>query len=236
MSEFKNQGPWFRQYHKEYPKWSDLYNERYGGKHKLYKFETEELAELLRISFPLYHNCAIAQTPIKAGKLLSFITESFENEIGELQLKEVKNIIKSNYKKNDVIDVEQSFNIFKLLLQKHFDLDPNQSDICTRQILAVFGNKVGYTFESLSKPGIQIADEYISDSSYDSDEYSSSDYSGSDRSSVYSDESECSCRSSECCSVCESVSEDGSYDSEDISEGSEDESDSENDSGSEYDD
>ena len=46
MSEFKNQGPWFRQYHKEYPKWSDLYNERYGGRHRLYKFETEELADL----------------------------------------------------------------------------------------------------------------------------------------------------------------------------------------------
>lgn len=209
MSDLRNQGPWFNQYHKEYPKWSELYNERYGGRNRLYKFDMDELADLLRISFPLYHNCAIAGQPIKAHKLLSFITESYDNEIGGLRLKDIKDIIKVNYKKNDIIDIEQAFNIFKLLLQKNWDLDPNQSDICTRQILCVFGSRVGYTFESLSKPGIQISDEYVSDSSSYSDDSDSSSGSGSSGEED-SEDDVCSCGSDEECSECEDLCSCGS--------------------------
>jgi hypothetical protein len=126
----------------------------YGGRNRLYKFDMDELADLLRISFPLYHNCAIAGQPIKAHKLLSFITESYDNEIGGLRLKDIKDIIKVNYKKNDIIDIEQAFNIFKLLLQKNWDLDPNQSDICTRQILCVFGSRVGYLLNHILSASI----------------------------------------------------------------------------------
>jgi hypothetical protein len=203
MSDLRNQGPWFNQYHKEYPKWSNLYKERFGGKKKLYKFDMDELADLLRISFPLYHNCAIEGETIKASKLLAFISESYDNEIGGLRLKDIKDIIKSNYKKNDIIDVEQAFNIFKLLLQKHWDLDPNQSDVCTRQILSVFGSRVGYTFESLSKPGIQVSDEFNSESSgSDDDDDDACSCRSDEECSICADDDVCSCKSDEECSIC----------------------------------
>ena len=186
MSESNNVNPWAQIYNTEFQDWNLLFESRSGSKN-LYRFSTDELFDNFRLLFPIYHNSLFEDNFIKAKTMVNFIKEDYHDNLSPEKLRIIIDLIKNNFKKNDVIDIQKSFNIITLYIQQIWGVDPIQSDIASRQLLSAFGRKLGYCFESLSKPGLNRSDEFNSD-----DEASSS---------------MCSCKSSEECSDCASEKE-----------------------------
>lgn len=192
MAESNNLNPWHQIYNNEFMDWQ-LLNEERTGSPTLYRFTVDELNQNFTLLFPIYHNSIIADDFIKAKKMVNFIKEDYQDSLSQDKLNIVIDIIKSNYKKNDIIDIQKSFNIIKLFIQKCWDLNPIESDICSRQLLSAFGRKLGYCYDSLSKPGLNRSDEYSSEKECDC---------ASDEECDICAEEECDCASDEECDIC----------------------------------
>lgn len=192
MSEINNVSQWHQIYNNEFGDWQRLYELRSGNR-ILYRFSVDELSDNFSLSFPIYHNSIIEDDFIKAKTMVKYIKDNYSDNLAPDKLRKIVDIIKSDYKKNDIIDTQKSFNIIDQFIQTYWDLNPIESDICSRQLLSAFGRKLGYCYESLSKPGLNKSEDFITDSSIT-----------------------CSCKSDEECSVCAPECDCGSDDECDI--------------------